>query len=272
MGGVLGVVGGDGVLPALVVQEARRAGWRVVALALGDPDPLTAHADRVVPCRLGDAGPVVGVLAEEGIRHVVFAGRVRKDLLFRGAPLDGEATRVLSRARDWSDEGLLRAASEALAALGIELLDQRRFLAPWLLPAGLVAGAPPAAAVREDIARGLVLAREMARRGVGQTVVVRAGSVAAVEAMEGTDEAIRRGLGLAGPGAVVVKAAGPTHDYRFDVPTVGPDTLALCVAGGAAALAAEAERVVLLDRPRMQADAERAGISVVGVEGSADGA
>jgi DUF1009 family protein len=120
-------------------------------------------------------------------------------------------------------------------------------------------------ALESDVARGLDLAREMAGRGVGQTVVLRAGSVAAVEAMEGTDEAVRRGLALAGRGAVVAKSPGPAHDYRLDVPTVGADTVERCAAGGAAVLALAAGRVLLLDRERVEAEAARAGMSVVGV-------
>jgi DUF1009 family protein len=111
------------------------------------------------------------------------------------------------------------------------------------------------------------VARDLAGHGIGQTVVLRAGSVAAVEAMEGTDETIRRGLALAGPGAVVVKAAAPTHDYRFDVPAVGAATLDLCAEGRAAALAVEAGRVLLLDREHVAAVAERTRISVVGIPG-----
>jgi hypothetical protein len=263
----LGLVGGAGELPALMAREARQAGWRVVAFALADPAALAPVADRVVPCRLGEAAPIVEALAGEGIRHVVLAGGVRKDGLFLGAPLDATARDLIARSRDWTDDGLLRTATAALEAMGIELLDQRRFLAPWLAPAGAAAGPAPGEAVTADIARGLAVARELARHGIGQSVVVRAGTVVAVEAMEGTDETIRRGLALAGPGAVVVKATGPAHDYRFDVPTVGAATLRLCVEGRAAALAVEAGRVLLLDRPAVAAEAARAGISVVGVSG-----
>jgi DUF1009 family protein len=264
MGAALGLVGGAGALPTLVAREARRQGWRVVLLALGEAI-ADAEADRIVPCRLGDVGPILGVLAEEGIRDVVLAGRVSKASLFHGGTLDDSARSLLGRAADWSDDALLRTAAGALAGMGIELLDQRRFLGPWLAPAGPVAGPAVPAAQAGDVARGIALAREMARHGVGQTVVLRAGSVAAVEAMEGTDEAIRRGLGLAGRGAVVAKATAPGHDYRFDVPTVGPGTLACCAAGGAGVLAVEAGRVLLLERERLHADAGRAGISVVGV-------
>jgi DUF1009 family protein len=266
MTGSLGLVGGAGDLPALMAREARQAGWRVVAFALTDPAPLARVADRVVPCRLGEVGPIFDVLAAERIRHVVLAGRVRKDGLFLGMRLDESARALVDRSPDWTDDGLLRTASAALDAMGIELLDQRSFLAPWLAPAGWAAGPPPPEPVRADIGRGLAIARDLARHGIGQTVVLRAGAVGAVEAMEGTDEAIRRGLSLAGPGAVVVKATGPAHDYRFDVPAIGPATLAICVEGRAAAVAVEAGRVLLLDPEAVAALAERTGISVVGVD------
>jgi DUF1009 family protein len=265
MAEALGLVGGAGALPVLMAREARRAGWRVVGFALDSPEPLAPHADRVVPVKLGDVGPILAVLGEEGIRHVVLAGRVRKDVLFQGAPLDTAARQFLTRAADWTDEGLLGAAVEGLAAMGIEVLDQRRFLAPWLVPRGPVAGPPVPAALEGDITRGLGLARDLAERGVGQTVVIRSGSVAAVEAMEGTDETVRRGLALAGRGAVVVKAPSPAHDYRLDVPTIGPDTVDCCIAGGAAVLALEAGRVLLLERERVEVEAARAGMSIVGV-------
>jgi hypothetical protein len=266
MAASLGLVGGAGDLPALMAREARRAGWRVVAFALADPAALTGVADRVVPCRMGEVGPILEVLTSERIRHLVLAGRLYKDGLFQDATsLDAAARDFVTRSPDWTDDGLLRTATTALDAMGIELLDQRRFLAAWLAPAGPLAGPPPSEAVQADVARGLAVARLLAGEGIGQTVVVRAGTVVAVEAMEGTDETIRRGLRLAGAGGVVVKATAAAHDYRFDVPAIGAATLGLCVEGRAAALAVEAGRVLLLDRETVAAAADRGGISVVGV-------
>ena len=235
--------------------------------ALGDAAETEGLAARVVPCRVGQIGPILVTLAEESIRHVVLAGRIWKDGLFHGMTLDGPGGAVLGRSPDWTDAGLLGAVARTLDDLGIVLMDQRRFLGPWLAAAGVLAGPPPPDSACADIDQGLAIARVLARHGVGQTVVVRAGTVAAVEAMEGTDEAIRRGLGLAGPGAVVIKAIGPVHDYRFDTPAVGPVTLGVCAAGGASALAIEAGRVLLLDLATVEAHAAQAGISVVGFPG-----
>jgi UDP-2,3-diacylglucosamine hydrolase len=262
----LGLVGGAGTLPALMAREARRAGWRVVAFALAASEPLDPHADRVVPCRLGDVGPILSVLGEEKIRHVVLAGRVRKDVLFQGAQLDAAAQQLLSQAADWSDDSLLETALQGLAAMGIEVLDQRTFLAPWLVPAGLVAGPPVPPALESDVARALQLARDMAERGVGQTVVLRAGSVAAVEAMEGTDEAIARAGRLGGPGTRVVKVAKPAQDMRFDVPVVGVATVAAMKAAGADGLSIDAARTLIVDGDAFIRAVDDAGIVVVGRE------
>jgi DUF1009 family protein len=156
-----------------------------------------------------------------------------------------------------------------LAGFGIEVLDQRPFFGDALAPAGAWSGRAPTEAEWTDVRRGFAVARMIADDRIGQTVVVRHGAVTAVEAVEGTTEAIRRGTAQAGPGAVIVKAVARDHDYRFDVPAVGATTLALCAEGRAAAVAVEAGRVLLLDREVVAATAERAGVSVVGVAGGA---
>lgn len=265
----LGLVSGAGMLPVLVARQARQEGWRIVALALDDPGALVAVVDRTVACRMVDVGPILATLAEEEIRNVVLAGRVSKSLVFDGARFDDAGRALLAGSPDWTDDGLLRTATEALGRLGIQVLDQRGFLGPWLAPAGLLAGPEPTPPVRRDVEIGLAVARNLAAHGVGQTVVVRAGTVSALEAMEGTDETIRRGLGLAGAGAVVVKATGPNHDYRFDTPAVGLTTIMACAAGRAAALAIEAGRVLLVERELIAAEATSNGISLVGVGGDA---
>jgi UDP-2,3-diacylglucosamine hydrolase len=267
--GPLGLVGGAGLLPTLMAREARAAGWRIVAFALTEPTALLPVVDRVVPLRLDDVGLALETLRSEGVRHLVFAGRVWKDGLLRAIPVAGATRALLDQAPDWTDEGLLQTASAALEAMGVELLDQRRFLGRWLAPVGHLAGPPADPAALADARRGLEVARELARLSIGQTVVVKTGAVVAVEALEGTDETIRRGLALAGPGAAVVKAPASGHDYRFDVPAVGPETVARCAAGQARILAVEAGRVLLVDREALVAEAGRGGLTVIGLGGTA---
>lgn len=264
-GAPLGLVSGGGILPALVAREARREGWRVIAFALPEAPELASEVDRVVPTRLGDVALILAEVGAEGIRHLVLAGRFGKEALFQGVRVDAEARRLLEGARDWGDAALFAAAAGELGRRGIELLDQRRFLAPWLAPQGVLTPTAPTGAQWRDVRFGLTVAGDLARLGVGQTVVVRAGTVLAAEALEGTDEAIRRGTRLGGPGAVVVKVSRPDHDYRFDVPTVGPSTLGALAAGQGAVLAVQAGRVLLLERETMLAEAVRGGIALVGV-------
>jgi DUF1009 family protein len=167
-------------------------------------------------------------------------------------------------------DGNIAAAIEAtLAGLGIELLDQRPFLGDWLAGARTWTKRAPTDAEWSDIRRGFTVARALAAASVGQTVVLRRGAVSAVEAIEGTTEAIRRGAALAGPGAVVVKATAPTHDFRFDVPAVGVESLEAAAAGGVTAVAIEAGRVLVLDREATIGRADAAGIALVSADAGA---
>ena len=165
-----------------------------------------------------------------------------------------------------SDGALARMAVATLEAMGVEVLDQRRFLGPWLLGAEQLTSRAPSAAEWDEIRAGWRLACDLANRGIGQTVVRARGVTVAVEAAEGTDETIRRGVGLSGPGAVVIKAVADDHDFRFDVPTVGRTTLDAMAAGGATALAVARGRTLLVDGESVTRRAEDAGITVVTLE------
>jgi len=257
---------GAGVLPARMASEARRQGWRVVAFTVGRVEGLAPHADRVVAARLTEVAPVLAALQAERVSAVLFAGRfLAADVL--KAPGDEVFERLATRAGSLADVRLLDVVVATLAGMGITLLDQRPFLGDWLCAEGCLTAARPSEAEWADVRRGLALARQAAEAHVGQTVVLKRGAVAAVEALEGTTAAIRRGTGLAGPGAVVVKAVGEDHDYRFDTPAVGPETLEAAAAGGATVVAVEAGRVLVVDRPATVRLADAAQVALVAVAG-----
>jgi DUF1009 family protein len=259
---------GAGVLPARMADEARRRGWRVVAFTFQDAPGVAEGADVVVPARIGDLGPVFAALQRERVTAALLCGRFPMTDILRvdGAAVDATSHGVEARAGSRVDRRLADAIIATLGGVGIEVLDQRAFLGDWLGEAGCWSARRPTDAEWRDVARGLDVARLTAEARVGQTVVVRHGVVVAVEAVEGTTETIRRGTALAGPGAVVVKAVAGDHDYRFDAPAVGPDTLAAAAAGRAAVVALEAGRVTLLDRAEALRVADAAGIAVVGVD------
>lgn len=264
----LGLMCGTGALPARMAAEARRQGWRVVAFTFGDPD-LGGHADRTISSRISELGRVLEALAEEGVSAVLFSGRFSVQDVLHARDVDAGFRTITERAGSLVDVNLLNVVVTTLREMGITVLDQRAFVGDWLKGAGCWSRRAPTAEEWSDIRRGLEIARQVADARVGQAVVLRRGAVAAVEAIEGTTEAIRRGVGLAGPGAVVVKSVARDHDYRFDSPTIGPETLAAAAAGKAAVVAIEADRVLIMDKDEAVRRADAAGIALISVDGGA---
>jgi hypothetical protein len=257
---------GAGVLPGRAAAEAARQGWRVVALAFDEAADLDAHADRVVTSAITDIQAVLQTLRAERVQAVLFVGKFWKQRVFDEVGETDEAGRRLARA-GLSDAALAGTVVATLEGLGIEVLDQRPFLSSWIMEPGTVTSREPSPDEWGEIDAGFALARRLAEDGIGQTVVRSRGVTLAVEAAEGTDETIRRGTRLAGPGAVVIKAVAAGHDFRFDIPTVGPATLAAMAEGGATALAVDGGKVLFVERDEAVRVADRAGITVVSVPG-----
>lgn len=265
----LGLIAGAGPLPRRMATEARGLGWRVVAFAFAGAPDLAGVADRVVPSRLSELAPFLMAVKDEGVGAVVLCGRFSMP-----AFLQEDVRRSDSVARDVVQAAGSRIAPRVFDSLvglfttvGVEVLDQRPFLGDVLAPARCWTARRPTDTEWRDVRRGLSLARAMASAAIGQTVVLRDGAVTAVEAVEGTTEAIGRGTRLGGPGAVIVKAVAPDHDYRFDLPAIGLETIEAAAAGTAAVVAVEAGRVAILDREAVVRAADAAGLSVVSVDG-----
>jgi DUF1009 family protein len=263
----LGLMCGAGVLPSRMADEARRRGWRVVAFTFDGAADLGDRADAVVPSRIAALDVVLDRLAGDAIDRVLFSGRFSMpDVLRVDAAGDAAFRGLEARARSRSGAAFVDAIIATLAARGVAVLDQREFVGDWLVDPGCCTARRPTEAEWSDARSGLAAARLIAAARIGQTVVVRHGAVVAAEAVEGTTETVRRGAALAGPGAVVVKAVAPDHDYRFDAPAVGPETLAAAAAGGVAVVALEARRVLLFDRAEAVRIADDAGVAVVGLD------
>jgi DUF1009 family protein len=266
----LGLMCGAGELPALMASEARRQGWRVVAFAFAPDTGAVAHAARVVPSAISEMAPVIAALQAEKVKGVLFSGKFWMGDLLRVDGADAAHREMARRAGGLLDGNVKAVLLATLGSMGIELLDQRPFLGA-ALPGDAVLGArTPTSEEWADVRRGLAVARAAADLSVGQTVVVRRGAVGAVEAIEGTTAAIRRGTDLSGRGAVIVKAVGRDHDFRFDVPAVGPETIDAAAAGGAAVVALEAERVFVLERQATIRRADAASIALVTTRGASD--
>jgi len=256
---------GSGPLPARMAAEARRQGWRVVAFAFDDAPGVGPSADRVIPSQVSELGAVLQALRAEDVGAVLLGGKFWFRDVLGARRADSTFAGMAERAGTLTDVRILDAIVQTLAEMEITLLDQRGFLGDGLAAAGCWSARAPTGEERADIEHGLSLAREAAEARIGQTVVLRRGAVAAVEALEGTTEAIRRGTALAGPGAVIVKAVAPSHDYRFDTPVVGPESLAAAADGRASVVAIEAGRVLVVDREASLRHADLVGMAFVGV-------
>jgi DUF1009 family protein len=264
----IGLIAGNGSLPRLFARAARARGLTVVAAAhRGETDPALANeVDTLVWVRVGQVGRIQRILQRAGVQEAVLAGGfVRMRAVARLRP-DFGLLRVAARLRSVRDDALLRAVAEDFEAHGIRIVSAASYLTEMLAPAGRLAGPELDEAGRRDVALGSEVAATLGRADVGQTVVVKDGHVLALEAVEGTDACIRRGAALGGRGVVVVKRLKPGQDERFDLPAVGPGTLDVMADVGARVLAVEAGKTLLLEVEKLFAAAERAGITLWGLE------
>jgi DUF1009 family protein len=197
------------------------------------------------------------------------AGQITPTHLFR-VRMDGPMLALLRRLRVRNAETIFGAVGDELKALGVNLLPAHAFMDRYMPAPGVLTQRAPTAQEQADIAFGLRIARATSGLDIGQTVVVKAGTVVAVEAFEGTDAAILRAGRLAGRGTVVVKAAKRGHDMRFDIPVVGRHTVKILRKARVAAMAVEAGRCILLERAAVLAEMDRCGLALAAVAEAAD--
>lgn len=266
-GAPLGLIAGNGRFPFLVAEAARRVGRRVVLIRLKEEtDPgLEALCDEWHEVSLGQLGACIAALKKAGVSEAIMAGQVRHRQIFSGIVPDLTLMGVLARLAFKNTDSLIGGVADALERDGIRLISSVTLLGDQLADPGPMTGRKPSGDEQKVIDYGVRIATELGRLDLGQTVVAKDRAIVALEAMEGTDEAIARGARIAGPGVVVVKMAKPRQDMRFDVPVVGLRTLETLREARAAVLAVEAGKTLLLDKARFLASARDAGIVVIGV-------
>jgi DUF1009 family protein len=190
------------------------------------------------------------------------AGQIAPKNLFELRP-DWKTLLLLARLKRRNAESIFAAIGEELAKAGITLLPATAFLEDCLAPAGLIAGPKLTRREEDDVAFGFEIAREVSRLDIGQTVIVKNGTVLAVEGFEGTNETIKRGGALGGRNAIMVKVAKPNQDMRFDVPVIGVATIAVAEEAQLRVIAIEAGRTLLLEKDALVELATRSNISIV---------
>ncbi|MEW6668092.1 MAG: UDP-2,3-diacylglucosamine diphosphatase LpxI [Thermodesulfobacteriota bacterium] len=262
---VLGLIAGGGRFPLMVAEAARKQGLHVVAVGHhGETDPALAdRVDDMVWIKLGQLGRLIQALRKSGAAKAVMAGTITKKRMFEHVLPDLKGLKVMTRLAVFHDDDILRAVAAELAGEGIQIVSSIHYLPDLLAPPGCLTRRKPTRAEGEDIQFGWDVAKELGRLDIGQCVVVRRRTVLALEALEGTDETIRRGGALAREKAVVVKVSKPNQDLRFDVPTVGLETIKVMAQVRAAVLAVESGKTLLFDRHEMIRYADGKGICIV---------
>lgn len=264
----LGLIAGNGIYPLLVVRAARERGVQKIYVAAfeGETRPEIADGvDAVEWMRVGQLGRLLNYFSKAGVRHAIMAGQVAPKNLFELRP-DLKALLLLGALKTRNAETIFGGIANELGKVGVTLLPATTFLEESLAAKGWLAGPKPKRRAIEDAEYGFRIAKEVSKLDIGQTVVIRHGTVVAVEAFEGTNDAIRRGGVLARGEAVVVKVSKPNQDFRFDVPVIGCQTIEVASESGVKMLAVEAARTLLLDSAAVKAAADRSQITIYGID------
>ncbi|RLB11897.1 MAG: DUF1009 domain-containing protein [Deltaproteobacteria bacterium] len=268
MSDVLGIIAGGGKFPILIAREAKKRGIKVVAVAHeGETDQLLeSEVDEITWIKLGQFGRLIKALKKGNVKKAVMAGTIRKRRMFEGVMPDLKGLSLMSKILFFHDDGILSAVADELSKEGIEIISSVYYLPELVAPEGCLTKRKPTRQEQEDIRFGWNMAKEIGKLDIGQCVVVKNKTVLAVEAIEGTDETILRGGRLAKKDAVVVKVCKPNQDLRFDLPSVGLNTVRVMKKVNASLLAIEAEKTLIFDKEEMISYANEHGICVISIK------
>ena len=263
----IGLIAGNGRFPIIFADNAKKLGYHVSAVAHeGETEPeLAGHVDRIHWIKIGQLSKLIKAFKEDKVRQAVMLGGIKKTHMFTTVRPDLRTLAMATRLALRKDDDILRELAKELEGEGIAICESTFGLEGILAEEGTLTAREPSEKEWDDIRYGWDVAHDIGRLDIGQCVVIKDCVVVAVEAVEGTDGAIKRGGDLAKDGAVVVKRSKPQQDLRFDLPAVGPRTIEVMASVKASVLAIEAGRTVLLDREIVLAKARAARIAIVGI-------
>ncbi len=262
----IGLIAGDGRFPIIFADNVRRLGFTVSAIAhLGSTLPeLESHVENIHWLKVGQFSKALAALKQDGVCQAVMLGGIKKTNVFTTLRPDLRALAIFSRLKHWKDDAILREVAGELEREGIEICESTFGLEGILADEGYLTKKRPTKKDEEDIQFGWETLETLGTLDIGQCVVVKNQVIVAVEAVEGTDEAIARGGKLAGKGGVIVKRTKPQQDLRFDLPAIGPQTIQTMILAQSSVLAIEANKTVILDREEVISRANKAGIAIIG--------
>ncbi|MBJ7448802.1 MAG: UDP-2,3-diacylglucosamine diphosphatase LpxI [Parachlamydiales bacterium] len=238
-------------MPLTIADEIHRQGGKVFLLAVPGitPQDLINKADEYIFIQLTQVGKAIRACLKHDVKELIMAGRIRHRFVFSLSffKFDWTTLRIWLSLPDFRTDNLLHGIVDAFERKGVHVIDSTKYLKKYLAKEGLLTKLKPSSKVLDDIIFGKDIAKAMGQLDIGQTVVVKNKTIVAVEAMEGTDSCLERAGHIAGSGCVVVKMAKPNQDMRFDVPVIGINTIQKLNKIGAAALAIEKDKTLLID-------------------------
>ncbi len=264
----IGLIAGNRKFPLLFAKEARKKNYSIVAVAIkGDTSrQLKKLVDKIYWLGLGEYSRLFKIFKDEGITKVVMAGQISPRRLFsKEVNKDPELSNLLSSIKDKRADTIFGKIADKLKEHGLELLDSTIFITDYLPRKGVLTKRSPDQKILEDIDFGLHLAKAVGELDIGQTVAVKSKAIVAVEALEGTDNLIRRSGKISRGGITIVKVSKPKQDMRFDVPVVGLNTIKNLIRAGAQCLAIEADKTLFIDKEKSLSLADKKGIVIVAV-------
>lgn len=267
----VGLIAGIGTLPVEFMRAAQHEGYEVVVISVvtdGAPE-LQSEADAYYQISVFKSDTVIKTFLKEGVTDVTMLGKVTKEHIYKKITTipDMRTIKLLNRLRNRKDDTIMLAIVDELEKEGLSVADQTKYMRSLMPPVGVMTTRKPTETEQLDIEFGFTLAKQMGALDIGQTVVVKEQAAMAIEAIEGTDECIKRGGALGREGAVVVKTAKPNQDVRFDVPAVGMKTLESMISSNCKVLAMEAKRTIFVEQEAVLQKANELGIVICAVEG-----
>jgi len=264
----IGLIAGNRKFPLLFCEAAIRQGNSIVVVAIkGETSPrIKKLADKTYWLKLSEFNHVFDIFRSEGVKKVVMAGQISPTRLFSQEVKTNEAIQqILLSIKNKKADTIFGAIADKLTAAGLELLDSSIFVKDLLVHKGVLTHKQPDSSLWEEINFGFELAKAVAALDIGQTVAVKEKAIVAVEALEGTDNLIKRAGKIARGGITVIKVAKPKQDMRFDIPVIGLKTIQSLIKAGAKCLAVEADKTLFIDSDASIKLADGKGISIVGV-------
>jgi len=264
----LGLIAGNGKFPIMLANSAKDRDIEVIAVAFRGESSrrLEGIVDKIYWIGIGQMNRLFEIFSKENIKEAIMAGQIKPIHLFKPwIKKDATMREFLRKVKDKRGDSLLKSLADKLKERGITLLNSSFLLTENLAKEGTLTKISPDKKDWEDINFGKSIAKRIADLGIGQTVVVKNKAILAIESIEGTDKAIRRGSQLGKGTCIVVKVSKPQHDMRYDIPVIGLKTLKVLKKSKVKVLAVEAGKTLLIDKNKLIEGADRAGISIVGI-------